>query len=104
MSTPTRLPINRQAALAVRQKRCWLEEPPPEKPKTVSIEEHTRALAQLKIERNNLARITDELGVSRASVKALKMRIERLLDEIRILRQECRDYKETIRQLEDIKL
>lgn len=104
MSTPTRLPINRQAALTVRQTRSWIEEPPPEKPRVISFNEYARAQADLKIERNSHAITRDELGRARAQIKELKEMLDHKQCVIEGFQKERLELKETIRQLEDIKL
>jgi len=104
ISNPTRLPINRQAALAIRQKRCWIEDPPPEKPRVVSIEEHAEVQAQLKIERNNLAVLRDRLGVANSRIATLRLELEAKESKIARLQSQCEDLKLTVSQLEDIKL
>lgn len=103
-SNPVRTPINKQTALLLRPEKCWLSQPLPDPLQKIDPKELQAVKAALKIERNNLARVTDELGITRASVRALKLQLESKAKEIVRLRAECVELKDLVRQLEDLKL
>jgi peptidoglycan hydrolase CwlO-like protein len=105
VAIPTRTAINRQAALITRPEKCWLSQPlPPEKLPNPNQAELDQAKAELKIERNDHAVTRDELGSARQKIRDLKSGIDRQSKIIETLRSELAASKETIRQLEDLKL
>lgn len=102
---PTRTPVDRQAALIISPCNSWLSKPlPPESLPTPESKETKRLNALLKIERNENAKLKDEIGNLRLKLNKCRFKIERLLAEIEKLKQLCQSQSETIHQLEDLRL
>lgn len=105
VSDPTRLPINRQAALLISPMRSWLYQPIPEPVlPTKENQEIERLARQLKIERNEHALTRDTLGAARRKLSEANATIGELRKESERLKAECASKDEIIRQLEDLRL
>lgn len=105
VSIPTRVPINKQAALLVSPIRCWLSQPlPPEKLPDPNQAKLDALKAELKTERNLHSITRDALGAARQKIKTLTSVIESHSETVRRLNLQIDEQKQTIRQLEDLKL
>ena len=104
VSTPTKVPINKQAAMILRPNRCWISQPIPDKPKSREDKEIDRLNAELKAERNAHAGTRDDLGNTRAEVRRLRRDVFELSHKVQEISALCSEKDSIIKQLEDIKL
>ena len=105
VSTPTRIPINRQAALVIRPNTSWISQPlPPEKLPNPHQKEIDALKAELKIERNDHAETRDKLGNAREQIHQAKQAISTLVKRVQDLEQKLSEREAIIRQLEDLRL
>lgn len=99
-----RAPINRQAAMIIKRSNDWTKYPPqvstPVNPLQAPLD---AALASLKIERNDKARLTELVGNLRMtlksavnSAKSLELTIETLKSQLAESRQEAESNKRLI--------
>lgn len=102
---PTRLPVNKQAAMIIAPVTSWLSKPlPPEKLPSPESAEVARLKAELKSERNDHAATRDTLGEERRQLREANAIIVRLRSEVSELKAACREKDSIIAQLEDLRL
>ena len=102
---PTRIAINKQAAMMLSKNRSWITQPlPPEKLPDPRQKEIDAIKAELKTERNDHAMTRDELGRTRNHLRSARDLIASLEHSVTKLKISCEEKDDIIRQLEDLKL
>lgn len=104
VSIPTRTPVNRQALRVILSNPDWLAAPPEEKFERPTREAHDALAARLKIEFNEHAVTREKLGAANARIRELLLENRQLFRKIEHLTQESAQLRDTIRQLEDLRL
>lgn len=96
-SKTPRDPINRQAALIVAPMRCWLSQPPHEKPGAPDNPEMVARIVELQ---NQSGALAAEIGLLRAKLKEIVTPYNEALDKITALRAENRALKVALEKAE----